>query len=140
MELGETEIQNLHPPIARQQDVLGLDVPMDDPLLVGGAQTPGTLQGPGDGLAQRGDPGTESVAQGPALEELQDEVGLAFVGADVEHRDHIGMGQGRHGAGLGLETAEPLGGRGAVGRDQSGPGPRRGRDGNPRTVPWPESR
>jgi hypothetical protein len=38
-ELGETEIENLHPTVVRYEEVLWLEIAMDDAFLVSGRQT-----------------------------------------------------------------------------------------------------
>jgi hypothetical protein len=118
MKLREAEVQHLHPPVARQEDVVGLEVAVDDPALVGGAKPPRDLERPGHGLAQRGDPRAQRLAKRLALEELEDEVGVSLVGADVEDGDDVGVGESSGGAGLGLEAAEPVGGGLSVGGDE----------------------
>ena len=43
-QLREAEVEDLDPAVLRDEEVLGLQVPMDDPLLVGGGEAVGDLQ------------------------------------------------------------------------------------------------
>ena len=84
--LGEPEVEDLHAPVRRDEEVLGLEVPVDDPLLVRRREAAGHLHGPVEGLARRGTPRRQSLSQRLAFEELHDENGDApadfFEGVD----------------------------------------------------------
>ena len=41
----QAKVENLDVPVFRDEEVLGLQVAVHDPLLVGGGKTPGDLQG-----------------------------------------------------------------------------------------------
>ena len=75
----QAEIQNLHPPLFRDEKILGLQVPMDDSLVVRRAQAVGDLDGVVDCLARREAAAGELRAQSLALQELLDDVGRAVV-------------------------------------------------------------
>jgi hypothetical protein len=99
----------LTPPILRDEDVGGLEVAVDDAVLVGGGETSGDLLRVLDGLARGQRPRGEDVAQRAALEDLRDEVGRAFVRADVEEREDVGVVERAGEAGLLLEAVQPVG-------------------------------
>ena len=48
-ELRQAEVEDLDPPVGGEEEVLGLEVAVDDPLLVGGGEALGGLDGPGRG-------------------------------------------------------------------------------------------
>src|SRR5439155_27373481 len=66
-ELGQSEVENLHPPVAQYEDVLRLQIAVNDSLLVSGGQAAGDLDRMLDrlSLAQRGL--ADLVAERPAL-------------------------------------------------------------------------
>ena len=64
---GEAEVEDLDAPVARDEDVLGLDVPVDDALLVGGGEAVGHLDGVLDGLAHGQGPAREGARAGSPL-------------------------------------------------------------------------
>src|SRR5262249_50738123 len=51
-ELGEAEVQDLDAAVSRDEEVLGLQVPMNDALLVGRGEAGGDLETVVDGLAE----------------------------------------------------------------------------------------
>ncbi len=108
-ELGDAEVEDLDPPVLRQEEVGGLEVAVDDAVLVRGGEAAGDLLGVLDGLAERQRAGGEHLAERAALEELGDEVGGAVVGADVEEGEDVGVVEGAGEAGLLLEAAEAVG-------------------------------
>jgi len=88
-QLGETEVENLHPAVPRHEDVLGLEIPVDDALLVRGGQTLRELDRVVDRLARGEPPPRERRAQRLSLEKLGDHVRRAVVRADVEDRRDV---------------------------------------------------
>ena len=90
---------------------------MDDPVLVRRRQPPADLHAVVDHLARGQRPGLEPLAQGLALEQLEDDVVDTLVGADVVDGEDVGVVQGGDGAGLALEAAQPLGVGGGIGRE-----------------------
>ena len=52
-QLGDAEVEDLHAPVAREEDVLRLQIAMDDALLVRGGEALRDLQRDVDGLARR---------------------------------------------------------------------------------------
>ncbi len=89
--LGETQVEDLHVPVGLDEDVVGLQVPVDDtrgvhlgePHRHGSEDAPGLLPG------ER--PLLEPVGERLALEELVDEVGAPIPLADVVQRDDGGV-------------------------------------------------
>ena len=63
--------------VPRDEEVLGLQVPVDDALLVRGGEAPGDLERVVHGLLLRDRTGVELPAQRLALEKLHDGVGDA---------------------------------------------------------------
>ena len=82
-ELGEAEVENLDAAVAGDEEVLGLQVAVDDALLVRRGQAAGDLDRVVDRLARGQRAARERVAQRLALEQLGDDVRHAGVGADV---------------------------------------------------------
>ena len=75
-------------------DVLRLDVPVDDALLVGGFQSAGHLHGDLNGLALRHAAGLFDIfLQRDAFHQLHHDVVHAVLVADVVHADDIRMGK-----------------------------------------------
>src|SRR5438874_1124969 len=62
-ELGQTEVQNLHPTVARDKNILRLQIAVDDSLLMRRRQTTRHVLGVFGGFAQRQRPGTQPLAQ-----------------------------------------------------------------------------
>ncbi len=108
-ELGEAEVEDLHPAVVGDEDVLGLQVPVDDPLLVRGGEAVDDLEGVVDRLARRELAAGEDGAEGLAFEELLDDVGRAVVLADVVDGGDVGVVEDAGGFGLLLEAAQAIG-------------------------------
>ena len=108
-ELGEAEVEDLHAAVVGDEDVLGLQVPVDDPLLVRGREAVDDLERVVDRLARRELAAREDRPERLALEQLLDDVGRALVRADVVDRGDVGMVQDARRLGLLLEPAQPVG-------------------------------
>ena len=108
-QLGEAEVEDLDPAVVRDEDVVGLEVAVDDPLVVSGGKAAGDLQRVVEGLADRKRSALEADLQGVAFEQLRDDVGGAVVRADIVDGEDVRVVQGAGGAGLLLEAAELLG-------------------------------
>jgi hypothetical protein len=95
-------------PSRGQEDVLGLEVPVDDALVVGrgeaGRDLRGDLRGPARGQVPREEP----LPEGLALEELRDQEGNALVGADVVDDQDARVVEGARRPGLLLEAQQAL--------------------------------
>jgi hypothetical protein len=108
-ELGQAEVEDLHPTVRGQEEVLGLEVAVDDALGVGGLEAAGGLEGVAEDLLSGGGAAGDELAQRIALEELGDDVGSAVVGPRVVDGENVGVVQGGDGAGLALEESEARG-------------------------------
>ena len=121
VELGDAEVQDLHKVfrsmVAREEDVLGLEVPMDDVLgvrLLEGLHE--LTEDPAGAGGREGAVLLEALRQGPPLEELHRQVELPTVaGAEVEHVDGVGVAQLAGCGGLTLEAGHVLGVHGHLG-------------------------
>ncbi len=94
-ELGQAEVEDLDAAVVRHEDVLGLEIAVDDALLVRGAEAAGDLERVVDGLARRDRAAGELLAQGRSLEQLRDDVRRAVVRADVVDRHDVRMVEAR---------------------------------------------
>src|SRR5258708_26892413 len=89
---------------------------MDDPLVVGGREAVGDLQGIFDGLARGERSGGQPRAERLAIEQLHDRVyGLALLPEVVDGED-VWMGERGYGLGLALEARAGVGILGEAGR------------------------
>ena len=107
-QLGDAEVQDLGPPVALQEQVLGLEIAMHDAARVGGGERLGDGDADLDGLARGEGSATQPLAKVLALEELRHDVRLAVGGADVVDADDIGMRQQARRPGFDLEPAQTL--------------------------------
>ena len=72
--LCEAEVQNLDAAVGHDQQVLGLQVPVHDPLLVRGLEAAGDLYGVFHSLAHGKSAGVQLIPKSLALEKLGDDV------------------------------------------------------------------
>ena len=108
-QLREAEVQDLHPAVVGDEDVLGLQVPVDDPLLVRGAEAVDDLERIVDRAARgelaSGDDGPQRLP----FEQLLDDIGRAVVRPDVVDRRDVRVVQEPCGLRLLLEAAQTIG-------------------------------
>src|SRR5205814_552281 len=90
-ELGETEVEDLHASIARDENVFRLKVAVDDALLVRGCETLRDTGGVFDGAAHGERAALQLLAQRLALKQFSDEIGRAAFLADVVDREDVRM-------------------------------------------------
>ncbi len=64
----EAEVEDLDPTVSREEQVLGLEIPVDNPLLVGGGEAIGDLDAVLDGLSGREWPLPDHFSQRLAFE------------------------------------------------------------------------
>jgi hypothetical protein len=88
---GETEVEDLDVPMFGKQEILGLEVAMDDSLLVRGGETVGDLDSVVDDAAQREGAALEALAEGLAVKQLGYEIGHAVGGSHLVDDEDIGM-------------------------------------------------
>src|SRR5581483_695466 len=113
-------IEDLHSAVARDEDVLRLQIAMDDALLVRGGETGGDLLAVlhrlADRDARRARGVAELFAQSLAVEELHDEIGGAIVRSELVDGDEVRVVERARGARLLFEAAQAIG----VARDVGG--------------------
>ncbi|HEV8702079.1 MAG TPA: hypothetical protein VGV60_12470 [Candidatus Polarisedimenticolia bacterium] len=108
-QLRQAEIEDLDPAVARDEQVLRLQVAVDDPLLVSRRQPLGDLPGIVQRLAGGERAAGQPVAQRRPFEQLLDDVRRPLVRSGVEHGQDVRVVELPHGARLLLEAAQPLG-------------------------------
>ena len=125
--LGEAEVEDLDLPVGRELDVGGLEVAVDDPLLVRRLERLGDLPRDGEGLVERQRAALQPFGEVFALDELHDEgadaarlleavdrgdVGVLQLGQDLrlalEPREAVGVGGERLGEDLDRDLALEL--------------------------------
>jgi hypothetical protein len=110
--LRNAEVDDLrHGPavLKRHEDVRGLEIPVDDPLLVGVLHTLAGLDEEPQALGHREALPGAVVADGEALDELHGEEGASVGrGAGVEDVGDVGVVEERQGLALGLEAGDDL--------------------------------
>lgn len=108
--LGHSKVGDLRDAGFVDDDVFGLDVAVDDTLLVGVLQRRRYLYAVADGLGFGHSPlGFEELAQGIAVHVFHDDEAAAFVDARIEHRDDVGMLKPGDDAGLAIEGSDGAG-------------------------------
>ena len=106
-QLGDAEVEDLDPPVVRDEQVVGLQVAVDDALVVRGGEPLGDLARVVDGLARRQRAAVQAAAQRFAFEQLRDDVGRAVVDADVVDGQDVRVIELPGGARLLLEAMQP---------------------------------
>jgi hypothetical protein len=106
---GETEVEDLHVPVARDEHVLGLQVAMDDALRMRGREALGNLTGVFRGALRRERPGFERLAKRLSLEQLHDGEVLPRGFAEIVNGEDVRMRERRDGHGLALEPRAGVG-------------------------------
>ncbi len=96
-QFGQAEVQDLDPPVFREEQILRLEVAMNDPFFVGRGQAMCDLQGVIQSLAYRERSAAQALPQCLSLQQLGDHVRRALARANVEYRQNVGMVQGRGG-------------------------------------------
>src|SRR5262249_52851369 len=108
VEFSKTEIEDLHPPVVRDEQVLRLQVTMDDAFGMRGGQSLGDLPRVIDSLSRSDCALLYQLAQLFAFEQLSHDVGRAFMRADVVNREDVRVVKRRGGAGFLLEAAQAI--------------------------------
>ena len=108
-EFRQTEIENLDATIAADEQIVGLEVAVHDPFVVGSREALGDLYGVVDDLARRQESAVEHGAEAFALEKLGDEEWGTFVVSDVVDGQNVGMVQRGYRLRFLLEAAEAIG-------------------------------
>ena len=116
--LGQAEVEQLHHAVARDEDVLRLEVAMDDAARVRRREAVGDGRADLDGPPPRQRAALEEAAQRVALEQLRDDVGEVALLLELIERQDVRMRDGRDRLRLALETDARLLVRGeTVGED-----------------------
>ena len=91
---GNTEIRHFHLAVLGHNNVLGLDIPMDNIMLMGSRHSLSHLNGDSDGLFCFQTPFLGNIAfQSDSLDQLHDDImNIAFI-HNIKYIDNIGMGQ-----------------------------------------------
>ena len=88
----EAEVQDLDPPVAGQEDVLRLQVPVDDALLVRGREPVRQLRADLDGLAQGQRAALQALPQSLPFQQLHHGVGASVMRAKIVDGEDVRMG------------------------------------------------
>ena len=108
LDLGEAEVQDLHPAVLGHEEVVRLEVPVDDPLLVGSAEALGHLHSDVHGLPHGQGAIPEPVPQRSTLEVLHDGVRDVALPAEIVERKDVRVGERGNRLGLALEPGESV--------------------------------
>ena len=110
VQLGEAEVQDLDAAVVRDEEVLGLQIPVDDALVVRGGEAVRDLHRVVDRLALGELPAREHRPQRLALEQLLDDVGraVAAIRPDVVDRGDVRVVEDAGGPGFLLEAAQAI--------------------------------
>ena len=106
--LRQAEIEDLDLAVLGDEEILGLQVPVDDAPLMGGPETLGDLLRVVRGFPLGDRTRCQHLAQRLALQKLHDGEGDAILRSEVEDREDVGMGQRRDRARLALEARKEL--------------------------------
>jgi hypothetical protein len=108
MSLGQAKIQNLHLPAIRDEDVRGLDIPMDDSGCMSDIQGLGELRAQfQDFVAFEAPLFRESCLECLSRDQLHHDERPTLMLADVVNRTDVGMIESCGGAGLTFESRNP---------------------------------
>ena len=108
-QLGQPEVEDLDAAISGDEEVLGLQIPMHDPLFVRRGQPVSHLERVIDGLPRWKPAARQRGSQRLAFQQLADYVGRAVVRADVVDRGDAGVIEPPGRPGLLLEAVQPVG-------------------------------
>ena len=106
-QVGQTEVEELHPTVLTEEDVGGLEVPVQDAPLVRVREPLRHLAGDAQGLVLGNGTVGDPLGERPPAQQLHHEVRARVARAHVEERDDAGMIEPRDRLGLPLQ---PFGG------------------------------
>ena len=105
----QTEVEDLDPSVAGDEDVFGLQIAVNDSLLVRSGEAVRDLDADLDRLARRHGATFQPLAKRFTFEQLGDGVGRALVKPDVVNGQDVRMRQRRDRPGFALEPRAPVG-------------------------------
>ena len=105
----ETEVEHLHGAVAAHLDVRGLQIAVDDPLLVRGFERLRDLLRDGQGFVERHGSARDALRQIVAFDEFHHEGGHAPAFFEAVDRGDVRMIQGSEHFRFALKTREPIG-------------------------------
>ena len=108
-DLRQAEVEDLQPPVRRDEEVLGLQVAVKDPLGVRRLQAPCRLHSEREDLTLRRGAARHERPQRFPFEHLRDDVGRPLVEAHVVDSQDAGVVEGGDGPRLPFEAREPVG-------------------------------
>src|SRR5271154_6324290 len=106
-QLRQTEVKNLHAPVASDENVFRLQIAVDDSLVMCRSETARDLLGSFNRLAQRHS--AQPVAQSLPFKKLRHQVRRALMLAKIVNGEDVGMIQRGDGLRLLLEAPQSLG-------------------------------
>ena len=104
-ELRDAEVQDFRAAVAREEQVLGLQVAMDDAAGVRGCQSARNLHGVVDRLSPGDGAVPQTVAEGFTVEQFRDDVRNAALASHVVDHQQVGMVEGAGGLSLPFRSA-----------------------------------
>ena len=105
---GQPEVEDLDAAVARDEEVVRLQIAMHDLLVVRGGQADGDLDADLDRLARRGRSSLEPLPQRLALEQLRHGIGRSLVHADVMNGEDVRVRERRDRLGFALEAGAAI--------------------------------
>lgn len=105
----QAEVEDLHPVIAGQKEVLRLQVSVDDALGVRGGEPIRDRRADLDGLAPGDRSLLQPIAKRFAFQQFHDRIGNGLVRAVVVDSEDVRMGKRGDGSGFALEAGQPFG-------------------------------
>ena len=116
MQLCQAKIEYFGSPIPGEKDVLGLEIPMNDSLLVRRRQAIRDLDGVIERLAHWQWAMEQALAKRLAFQQFRYQVGARPACSDVVYREQVRMIERGGGQRFLLEAAQPIGIRGVCSR------------------------
>lgn len=113
--LGQAEVQDLEPALLRDEQVFGLEIPVDDPLLVRRREATRRLRSEVHHLPERERSMFEALAQGLSLQKLRNDIRGGVLFAEIKDREDVWVGELRDRPCFALEAQERLGIAGQLG-------------------------
>ena len=104
----QAEVEDFEPAVARQEEVLGLDVTVSDALVMRRSETLGDSARVLGGFADSDGPSPESSTKGLALENLRDNVVLLVLLAGVVHGEDVRVRESGDGLSFLMEACQAV--------------------------------